>query len=201
MERQSAKNLNGIAPDHRMRYEAVRALIGAERKKILDVGCGIGYGSYIMAVNDGHSVIGVDVSEEAIESAKENYSTELNRFVKADALEFVRTDEDAREADVAVAFEILEHLDEPDELLESLAQSAPVLFASVPNQDILPYTPDRFPYHKRHYTPAEFGALLEKHGWKIEEWMSQYDKWTGRIYSDADDGRTLIVRATRREAA
>lgn len=75
---------------------------------VIDAGCGVGYGTHILAAHARH-VIGVDRSEEAIATARARYRAANVRFVCADLSDFRAFPQ----CDVIVALEVLEHLVEP----------------------------------------------------------------------------------------
>jgi hypothetical protein len=95
-----------------------------------------------------------------------------------------------------VSFETLEHLDAPETVL---AIPAPLIIASVPNEERYPFSAERFAGdrypHKRHYTPREFQDLLEKSGYQVDEWYCQKDK-LGDIHPGTD-GIFLIACGSR----
>lgn len=199
-ERQVATDIDQIANDHRLRYEFAAdylenvILFDAALATILDASCGNGYGSYIIAANTGSSVVGVDISQDAIDCAKENYSIPgLTEFRKCD---FVAQQLPGDKYDCAVCFETIEHMHEPGILLEKLAEVSSRLVCSVPNEDIAPYDHNRFPFHFRHYTPEQLEELLNNSGWSVVEWYTQYSKQVGEVF-EADDGKTLVVVAER----
>ena len=103
-------------------------------KRVLDVACGEGYGSALLARGAAH-VTGVDISPEAIEHAKKSYAVLANaQFVCAPCTALPLAD---ASVDVAVTFETLEHISEQDEFLGELARVlAPdgVLVLSCPNK-------------------------------------------------------------------
>src|SRR5262245_16068204 len=73
---------------HLARYEFAAAQ--ARPGRILDLACGVGYGTRLLAerARAADAVVGVDVSEQAIEFARGRYAAERIRFVCADALTF-----------------------------------------------------------------------------------------------------------------
>lgn len=82
--------------------------------RTLDAACGEGYGSALLTPSAA-SVVGVDISEKAIEHARQRYD-------HVDGLEFRLADctnlpFDDNEFDRVVSFETLEHLAEQDQLL------------------------------------------------------------------------------------
>ena len=66
MERQMAKNIKEIRKDHLYRYQYAKQYLKKHNmtKCILDAGCGIGYGSYVLA----DEVIEVDCIERSSEA-------------------------------------------------------------------------------------------------------------------------------------
>lgn len=104
-----------IRHEHFHRYAWCAPLV--EGKDVLDVACGEGYGSVILA---GHaqSVIGIDISEEAIQHASHTYGSITNlRFAAGDASRISLPD---ASVDVVVSFETIEHLLQQEEMLESI---------------------------------------------------------------------------------
>ena len=83
-------------------------------KQILDAACGEGYGSALLAPSAA-SVVGVDISELAVEHARRRYEQIDNlEFRLADCIDLPFDD---NEFDRVVSFETLEHLAEQDQLL------------------------------------------------------------------------------------
>lgn len=190
-ERQVAPTLEGIRADHRYRYEWVaKHLSGTET--VVDAGCGVGYGSSVLARVSG-DVFAFDRDRETIEYAKKHYAAGVTSLhfsqASADSVgEFHR--------DVAVAFEIIEHLADPRPLLSEALRGCKTLFASVPNEKVFPFK--NYAFHHRHYTREEFEALLDECGWAVVEWWGQMGP-ESEVERDME-GRTLIVKAVRSEA-
>ena len=81
-ERQVAPEVAGIQTDHRERY-----LFAAERMggRILDLGCGVGYGAAILADAPGITdVVAVDRSQESLAYAKSHYHRPKITWIGAD---------------------------------------------------------------------------------------------------------------------
>jgi 2-polyprenyl-3-methyl-5-hydroxy-6-metoxy-1,4-benzoquinol methylase len=122
-----------LAAQHLHRYELAGELCSGLR--VLDVGCGVGYGSDILARAGAASVEGVDVDEAAVAAAAESFGSDTVRFTRADALERLRSLEPG-EVDVIVSFEALEHLGDATAALDAvreLAAGGVKLILSVPN--------------------------------------------------------------------
>lgn len=176
---------DNVAPDHRKRYELAANLLPGS--KVLDAGCGVGYGSLILA-DAGCAVVGIDNSPEAIEYANWRCSHPSIQYMVGD-IAYIN-----QQFDAVVALEIIEHVKNPETLLHHWRQVSRALFASVPNESVLPYSKDKFPFHFRHYRPDEFRQLLHDTGWEITREWTQYDKWSGDLEPNFD-GRTLVIMA------
>lgn len=194
-ERQVAPVLDGIRRDHVARYEWASQILWRNRNAtdaahIIDAGCGIGYGSNVLA-QAGHTVKAFDADAETIAYANAHYAHEQVEFLQLAAEDFRHPE---IPADAVVCFEVIEHLADPKPLLRSLHAAAPIMLASVPNEEVFPYL--NYAFHHRHYTPAEFEALLNETGWQVTEWYGQQGP-----ESDVEKGmmgRTIIVVARRK---
>ena len=157
-ERQVSPTLDGVRLDHVARYRwACRHLKGT----VLDAACGIGYGSKIMA-DEGFKVRSVDIDQGAIDYGLKHYNHENIKY------QCSPLDRILPLSDCTVAFEIIEHIENPLPFLKRLKGR---LIASVPNEDVFPYRGYRF--HYRHYTKTEFEELLNESGFTVESWYGQ----------------------------
>lgn len=182
-ERQVSPTLDGIRRDHVARYEWAEAQI--EGASVVDLACGIGYGSRILA-SGGLNVVGMDVDSEAIAYARKHYSHPRARFEQRDGAKPGALGK----YDFAVCFETIEHIEDPSPLLKALRQSALGLLASVPNEDVFPFG-NGVAFHHRHYTRGQFEALLNECGWGVEAWYGQIGP-ESEVEPNVD-GRTLIA--------
>lgn len=188
-ERQVAADLEHIQPDHIHRYSwAANQASG----RVLDLGAGIGYGSALLADRASVShVLAVDRSQESIEYGIAHYARPNLVRVRAD-LDGQPAPEG--EFDCAVAFELIEHLADPRPLLRSI--QAKTLFLSVPNEAVIPYSPETAPFHHRHYRLSELTALLSDCGWITMEIAGQ-DGPESPVMPTPLTPRTWVVRAER----
>jgi SAM-dependent methyltransferase len=106
----------------------------AAGKRVLDVACGEGYGSALLARNAAR-VTGIDVSETAIAHARRTYAGAANvEFIRASCDRLPLAD---ASVDLAVSFETLEHICAQSAFLDELARVLArdgVLILSCPNK-------------------------------------------------------------------
>lgn len=95
-----------------------------ERRRVLDVGCGAGYGSFLLSWVAAQ-VIAVDRDPVAIELARASY--------RGPRYDVVDGTSGLPHADVATCFEVLEHVDDPSALCRQLLAAAPEVVLSYPN--------------------------------------------------------------------
>lgn len=86
-------------------YHKFAAKMIGEKKDILDIGCSEGLGTMLLAEFASY-VLGVDIDEAAIESAKKNFARESVEFQAIDLLK----KNISRTFDAAVSFDVIEHI-------------------------------------------------------------------------------------------
>lgn len=189
-ERQVAPDISGIRRDHRARYEWARDLLLERRPrgKIVDVACGIGYGAHLLA-QAGFNVLAIDRDAEAIAYGREHYAHPNLTFRVDDANALTNL----QNCDVVTCFETIEHLAHPLLLLKEL-RAAPLLLASVPNEDHFPHN-GGIKFHHRHYTRAQFVDLLGAAGFEAKTILGQIGPHS-KVGKRA--GRTIVAVAERR---
>lgn len=109
---------------HAGRY--VWAMARCEGQRLVDLGCGVGYGSFLLSWTAGE-VTGIDIDVGAITYARENFKDV--RYLVGD----LSDPHFLPQADIAVCFEVLEHLPAPEPLLEAVFQRYPRALFSFPN--------------------------------------------------------------------
>ena len=143
------------------RYETAARYV--KDKRVLDIACGVGYGSQMLRLAGATTVVGVDVSPESVEYAKQRYQTSGIEFICADAEQF----QSSEQFDVVVSFETIEHLIDPIKFLENIRSflvPGGELILSVP----LGETRHFDPYHLHIFSQKQVFALLEKTGFSID---------------------------------
>ncbi len=142
----------------------------------LDIGCCNGYGLNELAAK-GRSLYGIDYNKESIKKASCVYPKA--NFIQADLDTQKLKDLVTAPARSATAFEVLEHLDNPADLLQQLAKLLPKggkLLCSFPNPSFERIDKDGQsdnPYHHHIFTLEQSTALLEKAGFVVEEVLGQ----------------------------
>ncbi len=191
--RQTGPTLADIRDDHIERYLLAASLL-KPGWRVLDIACGVGYGSFLMAERvAGVEVDGVDVAEEAIAYAREHYAHGNVRYGLGDALT-----SELRKAhyDAVVSFETLEHLSDDRRFMERLYDAVRPggrLILSSPNEDVLPFSPSSFPYHVRHYTSREMEELLKECGFYVLVRLSQTDREGGGVRAGFGGAFSIVV--------
>ncbi|MFX1494800.1 MAG: class I SAM-dependent methyltransferase, partial [Promethearchaeota archaeon] len=78
----NSRNINKMI--HIKRYDWVKNFV--RNLKVLDNGCGTGYGTYFLAKNQVKEILGIDISIEAIKYAQRNYHSHNLQFKQMDSL-------------------------------------------------------------------------------------------------------------------
>src|SRR5436190_6144262 len=174
-----------VEAEHRTRYAWAAQVVSG--KRVLDAGCGVGYGSSMLAEAGSAEVVGVDVAEAVLEVARMRMPANVElRTGDVRKLAF-----DDASFDVVVCFEVIEHIDRRDAMLGELRRVlAPggVLLVSSPNRDV--YVPGN-PHHVFEYTPDELRDALAERFENVALWR-QHDWIASAMLGDdalaADDG-------------
>lgn len=153
--------------DYQTGYEHVhRYLLACEyakNKRVLDISCGEGYGTAMLA-SVARSVIGVDIDGPTVAHARQRHNRANIHFIRADAQQFALA---PGSIDLAVSYETLEHFAAHEVFLRNLRSaltSEGVLIISTPNRHIYHDTEDKHnPFHERELYRDEFMALLRQH--------------------------------------
>ncbi|KJK25726.1 hypothetical protein UB46_03475 [Burkholderiaceae bacterium 16] len=125
-------------------------------RRVLDVGCGVGYGSRWLAQNGASSVRAFDLSADAVNHAKKFYAHEAVTYEVASAADF----DFGERFDVVTCFELIEHVDAQREVIRCIRRALKddgVLIISTPRAR----EQKRTHFHTREFSEQEFRALLE----------------------------------------
>ena len=150
---------------HLVVYEWIAERAGGRR--VVDLACGEGYGSAVLA-RTAESVVGVDANPEAFEHARLRYTTDRVRFER-DMIETWSGD-----VDCVVFLQTVEHVQNPDAVLARLREligPAGIAYVSTPNLlTLAPKGAEKSgnPWHVKEYRAEEFRALCERHFGHVE---------------------------------
>jgi len=144
--------------EHGMRYVFAGRFVQGQR--VVDVACGSGMGTDLLARMGARECVGLDVSVDAVTAAARRYPR--SRFAACDATRLA-----LREAsvDVIVSLETLEHLHEPEAFVTQCARAlrpGGAFVVSTPNRPVYRWLGEN-PFHVREFTRGELLALLARH--------------------------------------
>ena len=147
-------------------------------KSMLDLGCGTGF-NYVYATDKlkAGNVHGVDISASAVSYAKTVYPT--GSFAQGDICSET-LDCGIASWDTVVCCEVIEHVENPDALLETVyrhLQPSGIAFVSTPNRPVFSLNHEPSPVnhtHLKEYTLEEFRAMLARRFSMVEIWGQRF---------------------------
>lgn len=161
---------------YRRRYEQLEALLPADRRRLLDVGCGPG--AFLRHGADrGWDVTGVEPSAQAAAHARRLGATVVEGVLDADRA----GDLGSASFDVVHLHQVLEHVPDPAAILglaHDLLREDGLLFVAVPNdynplqrhlREHMGYAPWWVmpPHHLNYFDRASLGRLLARCGFAV----------------------------------
>ena len=159
-----------IEADHLERYRFAQTF--SHGRDVLDVACGSGYGTKMLAEAGASHAVGVDISQVALDIARDRYSGPAT-FELGD----ISIYGDEGSFDLITCFETIEHVTNPQRALSNLHRllrsngilliSSPNRAATSPRARTLADDP-RNPFHLREYAPAELRRELESLGFSVD---------------------------------
>jgi len=150
-------------------------------KKVIDIACGTGKGSFILATEgQAESVYAIDIDKDAIRYAKwRNNNEKICHLEKnAEQIDFVS------EFDLAVSFETIEHLNNYEKFLENINKaliSNGLFIVSTPISSLDVDNKPQNPYHVQEWGFLKFQEIIKKH-FSIEKVFVQIYPETLRSY-------------------
>lgn len=171
--------------EHVHRYNEVVPLIRS-KDVILDLACGTGFGSDILAQYTTGIVTGGDISNDAVKECTKNWNRPNLRFAVLDGTKLPYSND---YFDKLVSFETIEHTTQYGEMVKEffrVLKPGGVAFISTPNFPVnSPSGTVTNPYHTQEFTYQELKELLEK--------VFPDVIITGQKYSRYDNGKTNRV--------
>lgn len=159
-------DLSGV--HHLIRYIwALKVIPDLSVKNILDIACGAGYGSYLIAKEfPSVYIVGADYDQRAIENASKNYSLPNLEYKYGDG---IRWDETIGNTvfDCVISFDTIEHVSHREIMMKSLVQhlnksSSLLLFTPLVGSITSNLHPD-WKYHKIEYSAASLYDFLKRY--------------------------------------
>lgn len=195
MERQIAESLDEVRQDHVERYKFAKDIIEKENEMncILDAGCGIGYGSSILADIADTKIDCVDNSQRAMNFFQKHFFKPNVVFHCSDLFEAPLK----MWYDAIVCFEFLEHIHEHKQAVEMFGDKTDLLICSVPNELVRPHKQEPVnEFHVRHFTPDELAEMLSCGGFSDITYFNQKD---GRDFAlrPGPEGKFIIAVARK----
>lgn len=176
--------------EHMHRYALAARLCSG--RKVLDAACGEGYGSFMLS-RAAESVIGLDLSTEAIDHARVRYAGQGNlEFQYGDCTRLPFHDD---QFDCVVSFETLEHLEDQQGMLREFSRvlnPGGFLLLSSPDKAIYADQADnQNEFHVRELYRDELEALLAEHfpAWRL---LGQKLMFHSAIWSLGDSGGVAL---------
>jgi SAM-dependent methyltransferase len=158
-----------LSAAHMARYLAAAEY--ANGRRVLDAGCGAGYGASLIKMAGATEVQGVDIDDAAITAARERFSSPAVDFLVDDCQQLSQV---AAPFGLICCFEAIEHLPHPERFLRrasALLGPEGVLLVSTPDRAATPPFVDgrpRNPFHYHEWYQAEFETLLAAHFSHVE---------------------------------
>jgi SAM-dependent methyltransferase len=161
----------GVRNDLFVAHESLYLLASpyAAGARVLDAGCGTGYGAALFVEAGAKSVFAVDLDPFSISFSRRRFSHAAISFRRADCEHLSLP---ARSFDLVFSSNMLEHLEHPEAFLETafgaLAAGGAAVIA------VPPITTERvleenrgIHYHRSNFTLAEWAALLARFPWSL----------------------------------
>jgi SAM-dependent methyltransferase len=163
----------------------------ARSGRLLDVACGVGYGTRFLTdrAEQVTTALGVELSEDAVAYANGRYADDRTGFLACDGMRF----EDAEGFDTIVSIETIEHLPDPEGFVEHLVgllRPGGHLVGSVP---ITPSV-DANPHHLHDFTDRSFRRLVGRHGLEVLDDLVQDQPFGLRAVLTRSEARLESMR-------
>ena len=189
------EDIQGI--HHLGRYHwAKQVLSSLSPSSVLDIACGMGYGSYILAKDlDRTSVVGADYDPRGVDIARSTYREENLSYVQGNIVTWERSDGSSTAPlgvfDAIVSFDTIEHLLHREIALIRMAEnlaSDGVLLLSTPCGCQMTQLNPGWEHHKIEYSHLDLRNLLSRFFGKVlvpeDGTLPRLDYWEQVINRD-----------------
>jgi len=153
------------------RHKKSISLIKFNDKKIIDIGCSIGWFEKIIG-GSAKKIVAIDLCVEDIKIASENIKLKNVEFKKGSVLELTKLVNE--KFDIAVMFEVIEHIPKNTEIkalkeINSVLNKSSILLLSTPCKNLSRFFDPAYYIGHRHYSKEQLEYILIKSGFKVNE--------------------------------
>jgi len=181
-ERQPVETTGRWWGEHLHRYNEALRLINPN-DVVLDIACGTGFGTHMIAGKTKGKVIGGDIAEEAVVESSSRWKKENLEFKVMDGTKMEFPD---NYFDKIVSFETIEHTGQYREMAAEFARvlkPSGLLILSTPNRQVS--SPDGIiinPYHVQEFTCDELKEILQSSFSHVELLGQRYKRYDKRSF-------------------
>lgn len=159
---------------HRSIYRFFASFVDGH--SVLDAGCGVGYGSMLLAESGARDVLGLDLDWMNIAYARRHFRRSNLSYLRGDCEELPVA---GRRFGVIAASNMLEHLTHPEKFLEravsALEPTGKFLFAIPAIVDESSFRQNQeIPYHRSNFFVDEWLELFRKLGFEVRLFAQSY---------------------------
>ena len=162
---------NETSIEHLHRYAIAMELV--KNKKVLDIACGEGYGSNLLARNATH-VTGVDINNGVVKQAIKKYPKRNLEFLTGTVENIPAAD---KQFEVVVSFETLEHIADHNKMIAEIKrvlQPGGLLIISTPDKkNYSDKTGRTNPFHVKELYEEESKTLLHQYFKNVQVFSQQ----------------------------
>ena len=148
---------------HKARYAFASTYV--EGNSIVDVACGLGYGSSLLAEAGAKHVTGVDIDKSSVDTATQRFASPVINFLNASGENLPIEDQSY---DVVVSFETIEHTQDPKKFLSELYRILKPngkLIMSTPNRTLtspISWLKPSNRFHRYEFSRRQFASLIKE---------------------------------------
>lgn len=183
LERQEYTEISPWWGEHLHRYQEALKLVNAN-DIVLDIACGNGFGSSLLANATSGKVIGGDISEEAIAFSKQKFQKSNLEFAILDGTRLPFAD---NYFDKIVSFETIEHTVHYQKMINEfnrILKKDGLLILSTPNIIInSPSGKVTNPYHTQEFTFTELELIIKTEFEEFKIYGQKYSRYSNKSFS------------------
>ncbi len=189
---------NSTAVEHLHRYSIAKSMVIG--KVVLDIACGEGYGSNLLA-QDAAFVYGVDIASDAVSYARKKYRKQNLQFMEGSAAAIPLEDDSI---DILVSFETIEHHDKHIEMMKEckrVLKPNGILIISSPDKKFFSDIPQyKNEFHVKELYKQEFYDLVKSYFSFVHLYKQGIVKGSLIYNEDGGDKSTLLFHTGDYEA-